>query len=57
MITVIGYAGFLIGPALIGGLAELTDLRTALSTILFAGLAIAASSIVVARARAAAASA
>jgi len=34
----VGYAGFLIGPALIGGIAELASLRVALLTVAVAGL-------------------
>lgn len=34
----VGYAGFLIGPALIGGIAELASLRVALLTVALAGL-------------------
>lgn len=38
VITVIGYAGFLIGPALIGSLAQLASLREALIVVLLAGV-------------------
>lgn len=41
VITTIGYAGFLIGPGLIGTLAELASLRVALGVIAAVGLAIA----------------
>ncbi len=34
----VGYAGFLIGPALIGGIAEVASLRVALLTVAVAGL-------------------
>ncbi|MDQ3044447.1 MAG: MFS transporter [Chloroflexota bacterium] len=40
VLTTIGYAGFLIGPALLGGLAEVTGLRVALLMAAVAGLAI-----------------
>lgn len=36
-VTTLGYGGFLVGPALIGGLAELTNLRFALCVIAVAG--------------------
>jgi MFS family permease len=42
VVTTLGYGGFLLGPALVGGLAELVGLRTALLTIAAAGLVIAA---------------
>ena len=41
VVTTLGYGGFLLGPVIIGGLAELTGLRTALLTIVVAGLVIA----------------
>jgi MFS family permease len=37
IITTIGYAGFLLGPALIGGLAQLFSLRIALGMVILAG--------------------
>ena len=40
VVTTFGYAGFLLGPPTVGGLAELFDLRTALGIIAVAGLAI-----------------
>lgn len=40
VITTLGYGGFLLGPSLIGGLAELVGLRLALSTGALVGLAI-----------------
>lgn len=40
VVTTFGYAGFLLGPPLIGGLAELAGLRTALGTIALASLTI-----------------
>lgn len=42
VVTTLGYGGFLLGPAIVGGLAELAGLRTALLTIAAAGLVIAA---------------
>lgn len=42
VITTVGYTGFLLGPALIGGLAELAGLRVALGSVAVAGGAIAA---------------
>lgn len=41
VITTIGYAGFLLGPALIGGVAELASLRLALGVVVVAGVLIA----------------
>jgi fucose permease len=41
VITTLGYGGFLLGPSLIGGLAELTGLRLALATGCLMGVAIA----------------
>jgi MFS family permease len=41
-VTVIGYSGFLIGPAIIGGVAQVTDLRLALGLVVIAGIGIAA---------------
>jgi MFS family permease len=37
IITAVGYGGFLLGPAIIGGLAELASLRVALLTVVVAG--------------------
>lgn len=42
VITTVGYSGFLIGPALIGGLAEGFGLRAALATLIGAGAMIVA---------------
>ena len=42
VVTTLGYGGFLLGPVIVGGLAELAGLRTALLTIVAAGLVIAA---------------
>lgn len=42
LITMVGYSGFLFGPALIGGLSELFGLRTALASLIVAGFAISA---------------
>jgi MFS family permease len=42
VVTTLGYGGFLLGPVIVGGLAELVGLRTALLTIAAAGLVIAA---------------
>lgn len=41
VVTTLGYGGFLLGPVLVGGLAEWLGLRTALWTIALAGIAIA----------------
>lgn len=41
VVTTLGYGGFLMGPVIVGGLAELFGLRAALSTIAFAGVTIA----------------
>jgi MFS family permease len=41
VVTTLGYGGFLLGPVILGGLAELAGLRTALFTIAAAGLVIA----------------
>jgi MFS family permease len=38
VVTIFGYGGVLLGPAIVGGLAELYGLRTALGTIAVAGL-------------------
>jgi MFS family permease len=40
LITMVSYSGFLLGPALIGGLSAAFGLRTALTTLVAAGLAI-----------------
>ncbi|MDP8972756.1 MAG: MFS transporter [Actinomycetota bacterium] len=37
VVTILGYGGFLLGPVLVGGLAELLGLRVALGTIAVAG--------------------
>ncbi|HZY64857.1 MAG TPA: MFS transporter, partial [Rubrobacteraceae bacterium] len=37
VVTTFGYGGFLLGPVIVGGLAELFGLRTALGTIAVAG--------------------
>jgi hypothetical protein len=37
----LGYGGFLLGPVIVGGLAELVGLRAALLTIALAGVTIA----------------
>ncbi len=42
VVTTLGYGGFLMGPVIVGGLAELVGLRTALLTIAAAGLVIVA---------------
>ncbi len=39
VVSTFGYGGFLLGPPLVGGLAELVGLRAALGTIALAGLA------------------
>ncbi len=41
VLTTIGYGGFLLGPSLIGGVAELTSLRAALMSGIVTGLLIA----------------
>jgi MFS family permease len=41
VVTTLGYGGFLLGPVLVGGLAEVLGLRAALLTIALAGIAIA----------------
>ncbi len=41
VLTTLGYGGFLLGPSLIGGLAELTSLRAALMSGIVTGLLIA----------------
>jgi MFS family permease len=40
VVTTLGYGGFLLGPVIVGGLAELLGLRVALGTIAVAGAAI-----------------
>ena len=40
LITTLGYGGFLLGPVIVGGLAELLGLRVALGTIAVAGAVI-----------------
>jgi fucose permease len=40
VITVLGYGGFLMGPALIGGLTQWFDLRAALGTVVISGVLI-----------------
>jgi MFS family permease len=40
-VTVIGYSGFVVGPAIIGGVAQVTNLRQALGLVVLAGLGIA----------------
>ncbi|QIN80898.1 MFS transporter [Rubrobacter marinus] len=40
VVTTLGYGGFLLGPVIVGGLAEVFGLRAALGTIAVAGLAI-----------------
>ncbi len=40
VVTTLGYGGFLLGPVIVGGLAEIFGLRAALGTIAVAGLAI-----------------
>ena len=37
VVTTLGYGGFLLGPVLVGGLAEILGLRVALGTIAMAG--------------------
>ena len=41
VVTTLGYGGFLLGPVIVGGLAEFLGLRTALATIAVAGIFIA----------------
>ncbi len=41
LVTTLGFGGFLLGPVLVGGLAEFLGLRTALWSIAAAGLAVA----------------
>jgi MFS family permease len=40
VVTTFGYGGFLLGPPLVGGLAEVVGLRTALGVVAAAGLAV-----------------
>ena len=40
VVTTLGYGGFLLGPVLVGGLAEVLGLRVALGTIVVSGLVI-----------------
>ncbi len=40
VVTTLAYGGFLLGPVMVGGLAEFFGLRTGLSTIAVAGLVI-----------------
>ena len=40
VVTSFGYGGFLLGPVLIGGIAEVLGLRTALGVVALCGLAI-----------------
>jgi MFS family permease len=40
VVTTLGYGGFLLGPVVVGGLAELFGLRIALGTIAAAGVLI-----------------
>ena len=40
VLTTIGYGGYLIGPVLVGGVAEVAGLRLALATVILAGLGI-----------------
>jgi MFS family permease len=40
VVTTFGYGGFLLGPPLVGGLAEVVGLRVALGVVAVAGLAI-----------------
>jgi fucose permease len=43
LITTVGYTGFLVGPVLIGWVAELTTLRIALGAVVLAGVLVAVS--------------
>ena len=45
VVTTLGYGGFLLGPVVVGGLAELFGLRVALATIAAAGVLISALSL------------
>jgi hypothetical protein len=40
VIATIGYVGFLVGPAVIGGIAEVSRLRLSLAAVGLAGIAI-----------------
>jgi MFS family permease len=40
VVTTVGYGGFLLGPPLVGGIAEITGLRMALGIIAAAGLSV-----------------
>ncbi len=40
VVTTFGYGGFLLGPPLVGGLAEVVGLRGALGLIVLAGLSV-----------------
>jgi MFS family permease len=40
VVTTLGYGGFLLGPVIVGGLAEVLGLRTALGIIAMAGFLI-----------------
>jgi MFS family permease len=40
VVTTVGYGGFLLGPPLVGGLAEVVGLRAALGVVAAAGLAV-----------------
>jgi MFS family permease len=40
VVTTFGYGGFLLGPVIVGGLAEVFGLRVALGTIVVAGILI-----------------
>ena len=40
VVTTLGYGGFLLGPVLVGGLAELAGLRLALGIVAVSGLLI-----------------
>jgi MFS family permease len=42
VVATLGYSGFLIGPTIVGGIAEFSSLRVSLLTIVLAGLLIAA---------------
>jgi hypothetical protein len=44
-VTTLGYGGFLLGPVLVGGLAEVLGLRIALGIIAASGLLISALSL------------
>lgn len=45
MVTTLGYGGFLLGPVVVGGLAEVLGLRIALGIIAVSGLLISALSL------------